>query len=214
MMATTHALVGLAVGSVAAALEPAHAPAALAAGLVGGTFPDLDLYAGHRKTLHFPAYYPAAAVPTAWLAVAAGHPVATAAAVFLAAAALHSAMDVLGGGLELRPWRGTSDRAVFDHRRGRWLAPRRWIRYDGAPEDLALAAGIGLPLATVLDGPWPVVVGAILAVSAAYVLLRKPLVRLADRLVGRLPLRVLRYVPERFLEGLEPAEPATGPAAD
>src|SRR6056297_545185 len=53
--------------------------------------------------------------------------------------ALHAASDALGGGLELKPWRATSERAVYDHFRGRWIRPRRWVRYDGAPEDLAFA---------------------------------------------------------------------------
>lgn len=210
MMATTHALAGLALGAVALTVAPEQAPAVLAAGLLGGAFPDLDLYAGHRKTLHFPTYYPLAAVPAAGVATVIGHPVSMAAAVFLAAAALHSAMDAFGGGLELRPWEGTSDRAVFDHWRGAWVPPRRWVRYDGAPEDLALAGVVGLPLLATLEGPWPALVAVLLGVSAGYVLLRKPLVRVAEALVLLLPMRALRYVPERFLEGLEPG--SDGPA--
>lgn len=204
MMATTHALVGAALGALALVFAPDHAPVAVAAGLLGGAFPDFDLYSGHRKTLHFPVYYWVAALPAAGLAAAAAHPVATAAVVFLVAAALHSTMDIFGGGLELRPWEGTSDRAVFDHRRGVWVAPRRWVPYDGAPEDLALAVGVGVPLLLVLDGPWLSVVTGLLALSTGYAVLRKPLVWAAERLVGRLPLEVLRYVPERFLEGFDP----------
>lgn len=208
MMATTHALAGLAVGALAAWVAPAHAPAALLAGLAGGTFPDLDLYTGHRKTLHFPSYYPLSALPAVGLAAVAGHPLATAVAVFLVAAGLHSAMDVLGGGLELRPWRGTSDRAVFDHRRGVWLVPRRLVPYDGAPADLALAGVVGLPLLVLLDGPWPGVVGVILALSVGYALLRRPLVGVTEALVRATPATVLPYVPDRFHDGFEPASDA------
>jgi len=204
MMATTHGLAGLALGVGVSAIAPEHAPIALSAGLAGGVFPDLDLYAGHRKTLHFPSYYPLAALPAAAVAVVTANPLAVAVAVFLAAAALHTAMDVFGGGLELRPWEGTSDRGVFDHRQGVWLAPRRWVRYDGAPEDFGLAVIVGLPLLSRLHGDWLTLVLGLLAVSAAYVLLRKPMVWAAETLVRVLPLQVLAYVPDRFLVGLEP----------
>jgi len=44
-------------------------------------------------------------------------------------AAVHSVADMYGGGLELRPG-GNSDRAVYDHYRGTWIAPRQlvWVR--------------------------------------------------------------------------------------
>lgn len=211
MMATTHALWGLAVGAVAAVVAPGHAPVVLTAGFLGGAFPDLDLYAGHRKSLHFPVYYPLVGLVVTGLAVLTAHPFVVAAAVFLVAAAVHSTMDILGGGLELRPWEATSNRAVFDHWRGVWVAPRRWVPYDGAPEDLVLAVAVAVPLLFALDGLWPSVVTAVLALSTGYALLRKPMVWAAERLVGWLPLRVLRYVPERFLVGFDYASDP-GPA--
>ena len=204
MMATTHVLVGLAVGAASLLVAPEAAPLALLAGALGGLVPDLDLYAGHRKTLHYPAYGPLAALVAVGPALVLADPLVVAAAAFLAAAGLHAAMDEFGGGLELRPWLGTSDRAVFDHRAGAWRAPRRWVRYDGAPEDLALAGVVGLPLVAVLDGPWPAVVLGLLALSAGYGALRKPMVRAAERLVAVLPARVVPYVPHRFLVDLEP----------
>ncbi|MEF8780015.1 MAG: metal-dependent hydrolase, partial [Haloferacaceae archaeon] len=62
MMLPTHALGGMAVALPLLAVSPELAPVALVAGLLGGIFPDLDLYVGHRKTLHYPVYYGAAAV--------------------------------------------------------------------------------------------------------------------------------------------------------
>jgi hypothetical protein len=44
---------------------------------------------------------------------------------------------------------------------------------------------------------------AALGVSAVYVLLRKPLVRLAEQLVAALPSEILAHVPDRFLDGLQ-----------
>ena len=205
MMATTHALFGVALASAAAAVAPEFAPVALVAGVVGSVFPDLDLYAGHRRTLHFPVYYAAAALPTVGLAVALPATATVALAVFLAGAAAHSLMDVFGGGLELKPWRAESERAVYDHFRGRWVAPRRWIRYDGAPEDFLVAVAFGAPALVTYDGPVRTFVGAVLLVSAGYALARKRLASLAERLVPRAPSALHPHIPERFHDGGDPA---------
>lgn len=198
MMATTHALLGVALAAVVATVAPEHAPVAAAGALAGGVFPDLDLYGDHRKHLHFPVYYSLLAGGAVAVALTVTQPATVALAAFLVAAALHSAMDALGGGLELEPWRGESQRAVYSHFHGRWIAPRRWIRYDGAPEDLALAGVLTVPSVLVFDGyvQW-VVLGA-LGVSAVYTLLRKRLVPLWLAMVDLLPLPVQRRLPERF----------------
>ncbi|MFB6072665.1 MAG: metal-dependent hydrolase [Halobacterium sp.] len=204
MMATTHALVGLALAALVAPFAPEHAPLIAAAGLAGGVFPDLDLYAGHRRTLHFPVYFPLAAVAAAGVAVLAPGAWTIGAAVFLAAAAAHSASDALGGGLELKPWEATSDRAVYSHFHGRWIRPRRLVRYDGAPEDVAVAALVGVPAALaygpLASGPAVQrVVLAALGVSAGYAAVRKHLPALADRLLAAVPDDLRRHVPERFV---------------
>ncbi|NHN61275.1 MULTISPECIES: metal-dependent hydrolase [Halorussus] len=205
MMATTHALFGVVLASAAAAVAPEFAPVALVAGVVGSVFPDLDLYAGHRRTLHFPVYYAVAALPAIALAVAVPATATVALAVFLAGAAAHSLMDVLGGGLELKPWRAESERAVYDHYRGRWVPPRRWVRYDGAPEDFLVAAAFGAPALLTYDGHVQAFVAAVLAVSAGYVLARKRLASLAERLVPHAPAALDPHIPERFRDGGDPA---------
>ncbi|GAB3418868.1 hypothetical protein GCM10027435_19570 [Haloparvum alkalitolerans] len=200
MMQTTHALAGMALAVPVALRSPELAPLLLVAGLVGGALPDLDLYRGHRRTLHFPVYYTVAAALLAAAAAVAGGPWLLAAAVLTAAAALHCLMDVFGGGLELRPWEGRSDRAIYDHARGKWIAPRRWIRYDGSPEDLAIAAVAAAPVLYVADGPlWIAAVG-MLAVSAVYVALRRRLPEIAAALASRVPSRFREYVPRRYFE--------------
>ena len=198
MMLPTHALVGLAVAAPLVGLAPDHATAALVGGLVGSVVPDLDMYAGHRRTLHYPTGYALAAVPAAGVALLAPTPAAAALALGLVGAALHCRMDRYGGGLELRPWEATADRAVYDHLRGEWLAPRRWIRYDGAPEDVVLAVALGAPLAVVLDGPLRLVVVAALLVGCVYGLLRRRLAAAATVLVGSMPDAVAARVPERY----------------
>ncbi|WP_209438281.1 metal-dependent hydrolase [Natronococcus sp. JC468] len=198
MMATTHALLGMVLALPVLAIAPEFAPAAFLAGLAGGLAPDLDLYAGHRKTLHYPVYAALAAGPAAGLAVLVPSTPTVSLAVGLAAAAAHAAIDAAGGGLELRPWLADSERAVYSHYHDRWIRPRRWVRYDGAPEDLALAGGAAAPLVVVADGPVAGAALALLAVSAVYVLLRKPLATVAERLARAVPAGLHSYVPERY----------------
>ena len=204
MMATTHVLAAVAFATLSAFVAPEFAPVAVVAAGVGGLFPDLDIYADHRRTLHFPVYYSGSALLAGGLAVALPTTATVAAAWFLVGAALHAGMDALGGGLELRPWEATSNRAVYSHYHGRWLEPKRWVRYDGAPEDLAVAGLFAAPPLLTFDGQVPLVVGALLAVSAGYVALRKPLAtlwaKLAALLVPRLPDPLRTRVPERFVE--------------
>ncbi|MCG1004088.1 MULTISPECIES: metal-dependent hydrolase [Halobacterium] len=198
MMATTHALVGLAVAALASLVAPEFGVMIAVAGLAGGVFPDLDLYAGHRRTLHFPVYYSIAAAVAGAVTLTSPTTWTVAATVFLVAAALHAASDALGGGLELEPWKGTSERAVYSHFHGRWLPPRRLVRYDGAPEDLAVAAVFGVPAALAFGPDVQQVVAAALAVSAGYVVVRKRLPTVATWLFSQVPDGVRRHVPERF----------------
>ncbi|MGN8213911.1 metal-dependent hydrolase [Halococcus salifodinae] len=200
MMATTHALAGMVVAGVTLVVAPEHTPVAVAAAGIGGAFPDLDLYADHRKTLHFPTYYAAIAAVLAAVAIAVPSQFSVGLAWFFVAAALHSRMDAFGGGLELKPWRGTSERAVYDHYRGRWLRPRRWIRYDGAPEDLALAVVLGGICLAIYPASIDPVIAVVVGISAVYTLLRKPMVWVVERLVDALPPTLLDRVPERFVE--------------
>lgn len=204
MMATTHALAGVVLAVGVAVLFPESAaattPIPVLAAALGGLFPDLDLYAGHRKTLHFPVYFSALAAPALLVAAFAPSTLTVAAALFLAAAALHSVMDAFGGGLELKPWLGTSERAVFSHYHDRWIPPRRWIRYDGAPEDLLAAAVFAAPTLYVFDGLVQTGVLAALGLSAVYVLLRKPMVAITQAFVDAMPPRVVDRMPKRFVE--------------
>ena len=200
MMATTHALAGVALAVLVSVFAPEVGTVTLVAAALGGTFPDFDLYAGHRRTLHFPVYYTVLAVLAALAAALAPSTATLAVALFLAAAALHSVSDAFGGGLELKPWLATSDRAVYDHYRGRWIAPRRWVRYDGAPEDFALCLALGAPSYVALDGPAALAVAATVGVSGVYALCRKPMVRITERLVAALPPWMHARLPERFVE--------------
>jgi hypothetical protein len=203
MMLPTHALMGMVLGLLVGAAAPEFAGVALLAGLVGGVLPDLDMYAGHRKRLHYPVYYAALAGPALVLAGLVPTAATVGVAVFLLGATVHSATDVFGGGLELRPWEATSNRAVYDHYRGTWIEPRRWVRYDGAPEDLLVAVVLAVPLVVSVDGALQAVAYGSLGVGAVYVVFRRTLADLAARIVGDvlapvLPAWLFVYVPDRY----------------
>ncbi|ACV10307.1 membrane-bound metal-dependent hydrolase [Halorhabdus utahensis DSM 12940] len=205
MMLPTHALAGMALALPVAYVAPEFGGLALLAGLVGGMFPDFDMYVGHRKTLHYPVYYAALAAPFVAIALFLPSVPTVIAAVFLVGAALHSLTDVFGGGLELRPWEGNSERAVYDHYREQWIAPRQWIGYDGSPGDLALSYGLAAPLLIAIEGPFQWVVIAALAVASVYSAVRRCLPRIAvtalDVATPWLPEDVLSALPSRYRDG-------------
>ncbi|UPW01232.1 metal-dependent hydrolase [Halorussus gelatinilyticus] len=182
MMNTTHTAMGLTLAAPLVLVAPELAPVAALAGLAGGVFPDLDLLSGqHRRTLHFPVYYGVAGVAASGAALLAPTEWTVAAAFFLLSAALHCVTDAAGGGLELRPWEATDDRGVYVHPAGRWIRPRRWVRYDGAPEDLLLTAVFSIPGLLLFDGLVRALTVVGLAASVVYVAVRKRLPEVETR---------------------------------
>lgn len=204
-MLPTHALGGMTLALSVAFIAPEFTGVALVAGFLGGILPDLDMYSGHRKSLHYPVYYSVLALPT--VAIAGLFPSVTTVfiAFLLVGAAVHSIADILGSGLELRPWEATSNRAVYDHFRNRWIAPRYWIRYDGSSGDLLVSITLAVPLLVGLNGILRQVVIVTLAVAIVYTAVRRLLPTLAaaivdDVLTPRLPDHLLTYVPNRYRE--------------
>ena len=203
MMATTHALYGMAVGASLLAVAPGYAPVAMVVGFAAGLLPDADVYADHRRTLHFPVYATLAAVPAVSLSVLSPSPLTASLATALVALALHAVMDAAGGGLSLRPWDEQPDRAVYSHFHGRWIAPRGLVAYDGAPADLLLALGAGIPLLAATTGALRGLVIGTLAVSAGYVVVRKRLVELVTVAIRYTPRWLHVLVPRRFAHLVE-----------
>lgn len=183
MMSTTHSAMGATVAALIAPIAPELAAIAALAAIAGGAFPDLDVLFEHRKTLHYPEWYWLLAVPLITVAAVWPGSWTVAAAAFVGSAALHSATDAFGGGLGLRPWEQDDDRGVYVHRRGRWIPPRRWVRYDGAPEDLLVAAALSLLPILVFDGSVRQVLVVILVASVTYTAVRKRLPDAYERLV-------------------------------
>jgi len=184
MMVTTHATMGAALAVLLVPVSPhLAAVAALAAGF-GGVLPDVDIFVGeHRRTLHFPVYYTALAFFAGLFAVV--HPVAAtvAAAAFVGGAALHSVLDVFGGGLSPRPWISDDHRGVYCHVCARWIHPRHWVRWDGAPEDFALFAVCAAVALVAFAGPVRWLVLFAIPLSALYTALRRRLPELAPWLI-------------------------------
>ena len=172
MMLFTHVPVGMLAATALTALAPDHAGLVVAAGALGGGAPDLDVLGEHRRTLHFPVVLPTAAAVALTAAVLRPAPGVVALAAAALAAGIHSCMDLLGGGRELRPWERTCDRAVYNHVAGRWHRPRRLV-YDGSPGDLALCALVAVPVAAA-GVPWArTAAGALLGLAAVYTAFRR-----------------------------------------
>lgn len=184
MMTTTHAGMGATVGALLVPVAPALAPTAALAGIAGGIVPDLDVALEHRKSLHYPVGFSLLAVISGVAALLATGTATVAAFGFFVGAALHCTVEILGGGLAARPWIADDDRGVYEHLTGSWIPPRRWIRYDGAPEDLLATVAFAVLPFLVFGGliRGLVVVGVV--VGAAYVLLRKRLPDLYERYVA------------------------------
>jgi len=181
------------------AIAPEFAPAALRGRpRRRRVLPDLDLYAGHRKTLHYPVYASLATVPTVALAVVAPSTMTVALAVALSASALHAVADVLGGGLELRPWEEVPSERFTVTITTAGFDPAASCATTAHPKTLTVAGLVAVPLVVMSDGPVTVVTVALLSVSAVYVLLRKTLANIAERLAGLAPDPVAPYLPERY----------------
>ncbi len=189
MMAFTHGLASVAVATALLPFGPEYAaPPVLAAALLGGIAPDLDVVADHRKTLHFPVGYTALAAGLLGIHAVAAHPTLWLVWVAVAAAAAHSWADVLAGSVEAEPWNPTTERAVYNHALGAWHRPRRLVRYSGAVEDVLLGlACAGVAVAAPVTGPTAdaglIALGAL---SGLYAVLRHPSVRL-DAVAERFP---------------------------
>ena len=178
MMAPTHVFAGLTLVAPVAYLTPEFSHVLAVGAILGGLAPDVDLVFEHRRSLHFPLLGAFVAIPLGIVAVAAPGPLTVGLATFVAIAWVHAVSDVVGNGPELDPWNDPIDRAVYDHVRGKWIRPRRWIRYDGAPEDAALAVALALPPLLVLDRWILPVIGGGIAVALTYTLFRRRVVEL------------------------------------
>ncbi len=197
MMLPTHAIAGLAIATPLLVLAPDHAAVALAGGLVGGVLPDLDLYSGHRRTLHYPSGYTLAALPTAGFAAILQTPLLVALTFVLLGAALHCRMDRYGGGLELRPWEARPNAPCTTTSAGNGGRPSDG--YSTTVHRRMWADGTR-GFAAVRRSRRAVPVGRRrgLVTGATYSLLRRRLATLAPVVFGNVPESISAHVPDRY----------------
>jgi hypothetical protein len=185
VMGPTHAAIGLALVTPLLWLAPQFAVVGALAAVVGGFSPDADVLIGiHRRTLHFPVLGWPVVAAAAVVAVLSPGPWTVAAVCFALAATVHASIDVLGAGTELRPWRATEDRAIYVHPIGRWLEARRYVRYDGSPEDLALTVVFSVPGILLYDGVVRQVAVGLVLLGTLYALVRKRLPDAWERILA------------------------------
>lgn len=197
-MLPTHVLVGIILAAPLLVLAPELANVALFGALVGSVLPDLDMYLDHRRTFHYPTGYLIAAILFPLLVSVSREPSLVAVSFLFIGATVHSRMDRYGGGLELRPWNATSDRAVFDHVSGRWRSPKRWIRYDGAPEDVFLAVLLGIPLFVLIQSQVRWLIVTMVLVGIVYGLIRRRLAGMAPIVADTIPDSLDEHIPDRY----------------
>lgn len=178
MMLPTHILMGIMVATPLLFIAPEMSLYALIGAIFGSILPDLDLYFGHRESLHFPTLYPLLSTLSFGMAVVLPTPVTIGIGFAFLGAAIHCFADIYGGGLERRPWEQTSNIAVFDHVSRTWIPPRRVIRYDGAPEDLGIAVVLALPLYFLHEYPFSGVIVVALVIAFLYTTFRRQFVPL------------------------------------
>lgn len=176
MMAPTHVFAGLALVTPVAYQVPEFSNALAVGAILGGLAPDVDLVFDHRRSLHFPVLGALVAIPLGIVAVVVPATITVGLATFVVTAWVHAVSDVAGNGPEMDPWTDPIDRAVYDHARGTWIRPRRWIRYDGAPEDALLAVALAIPALVVFDGWVVAIIAGGIAVSVTYALFRRRVV--------------------------------------
>jgi hypothetical protein len=204
MMALTHGFMSLAVATLALPVisEYLAPPLVLAAAFVGGIFPDLDLFATHRRTLHYPVGYSALSLIALGGILLTASSTAVLLGVLAGAAALHSLSDVLGGSAERAPWDPVTEFGVYNHALGRWHRPRRLVRYSGAPEDLLLG-GVFAAVAAVPASTPPSVdltIVGLVAVAGGYTLARRRIGTVIGRIGALVPPGVRAALPALRIE--------------
>lgn len=182
MMVITHIFVSLLLSTPFLFLFPEHTSIILISASAGGFIPDLDLLVGeHRRTLHFPFLSWIIFIPLLVGSVVTSSPLLTFMAVFSLGFASHSLGDIFGGGLEKRPWEQTSDRAVYSHLTGKWIAPKYYVSYDGSYGDLIISVITAIPILYIVQSKifvYFIVFGLI--IGSIYVISRKSLPQIED----------------------------------
>lgn len=190
MMLPTHISSGLLIAGIFSHIFPEYTSVFLIAIVIGSILPDLDLIIGtHRKTLHYPIYSLLGVVISAGISPLFTGVYGVILVGFFIGVFQHSISDVLGGGVEEKPWERTSDKAVYSHYNDKWLPPTYHLGYDGSLKDV-FALTILLILSWMLLPYNQYVTGFILllfVIGVLYASVRKLLPRLSIYLYKKFP---------------------------
>lgn len=207
MMAPTHVFASLLFSSPLLFISPESAPLIFIAAIIGGFFPDLDLlYGVHRKTLHLPVAYLVLAVVLAIIAFIYTIPFTVGLAALAIGVCSHVFGDLLGAGLEHEPWKQTSDKGVYNHMDGEWIAPTFILGHDGSLKDLLVL----LFMAPFIAGFYSEVlyikefVVVVILLAVVYSVTRKVLPTIEEHLYKN--TKIGRYLLTRFLYAESEAE--------
>lgn len=179
MMIFTHILIGVLLAAVSS-LYFSNPLLLVASGAIGGALPDLDMLWIHRKTLHYPVGYSVLSSILFVIYLLSDISTVLVLATGVFAASLHSLMDILGGGKEMRPWEKTDDRAAFNHITGEWISARR-IFYDGSFPDFVLAMLSGVAAILILPSKFTILIVFLLVLSLVYMFSRKYITEVIPR---------------------------------
>ena len=192
MMLPTHIILGLLVMTPFVAVFDLPV-SVLYGAIIGSILPDLDLIVGtHRKTFHFPRY--SFIVLIGSVVMISGYPSILGFFIvgLVVGFTLHSSSDVLGSGLEVRPWERTSKKAVFNHYTQEWEKPLHYFSYDGSPTDFFVLFGgsIILWMFWIQQNPAPYIQEVIIlsiGVGVVYTFSRRVLPKIDQLLYKRYP---------------------------
>lgn len=178
-MGSTHILFGMIIAYLYSYIQPELLFPLTLAAILGSIIPDLDMPFDHRKTLHYPVYYSIGAILSVPIFIFSASLITGVVSMLFLSMALHCLVDVLGCGLEPRPWEANNDQAVYFHYPGFWAKPRRWIKYDGSPGDHIITLSLAIVLMNLYTYPFKQFVAAVLVSGTLYTFSRRILKDLA-----------------------------------
>lgn len=188
MMLPSHLVVGLVFCSPLYLYAPAEAKLLTLLGiLIGSIAPDADILFGqHRRTTHYPEL--SAVVALGLVVLTVPLPILFPVTAFTVGFSIHSWIDILGGGLEDKPWERTSQKSVYRHATKTWSPPRHYTGHDGSVRDLGITmvfTGIAISLYAY---HWLTLLLFVnLGVALIYTTVRKYLPALRDKIIKKIP---------------------------
>lgn len=181
-MLSTHGLIGLFLGYLSVILSTLSPEYALITGFLGGIFPDIDLVKNHRKTLHFPIYYPLGLLTASFAYLLYTETALLYIALFLSSATFHTLIDVFSGGLAPVKFKKPKKFPIYNHYQDKWIELKP-LTYDGSPTDFLVSLTIGSILVYTMNSLFVYLAAILLIISTVYFTFRMRIHRLSLKLL-------------------------------